>query len=286
MNIALFLNKDIYANLTYHLLSKELEHHNIRIYYSETVGANKAKPQGLQVLEYLECDYPFQLLKSYLDSGIPAKFQLLEAASLQVPFEKCLHPNDPEFIKVMEKFGPDLILSVRYGRIFHQRLIDLPSFGVLNLHSAILPDYRGIMGTLHAIKNGDKEVGCTLHFISDSGIDTGSIIDIGRLRVDPTRSLFWHIAQLYPLGASMIIQVIGELSRNKKLSIPMSINTSGAYYSVPTDDDFSQLRLRGHEIISLDDYIDVISQWVSRGVGQGLINDHQLQDLILYVNSV
>lgn len=57
----------------------------------------------------------------------------------------------------MKDFNPDLFISIRFGKIFKDEIIQVPKFGLINLHSTILPDYRGIMGTLHAIKDKNKK---------------------------------------------------------------------------------------------------------------------------------
>ena len=72
----------------------------------------------------------------------------------------------------------DLVFSVLHGPIFKKPLIDKVKYGVINLHPAALPFYRGCNSYAHAIMNGEKEYGVTLHYV-DEGIDTGPIIDQG-----------------------------------------------------------------------------------------------------------
>jgi len=70
----------------------------------------------------------------------------------------------------------DLVFSVLHGEIFKKPMIDKVKYGVINLHPAALPYYRGCNSYAHAIMNGEKEYGITLHYV-DEGIDTGPIID-------------------------------------------------------------------------------------------------------------
>ena len=132
----------------------------------------------------------------------------------------------------MSDLAPDLFISIRFGKIFKDQIIQIPAKGLINLHSGILPNYRGIMGTLHAINNGDKMIGCTLHTIPNGEIDTGEIIEIAKTAVDRKKSLFWNIMSLYPLGASLIIKAIKTIDNGDQLrSQPQDFNI-GKYYSI------------------------------------------------------
>ncbi len=131
----------------------------------------------------------------------------------------------------------DLFVSVRFGRILGEEAIRLPRLGVLNLHSGILPDYRGVLATFRALVNSDREIGCTLHRIDRPSIDTGPVIEIGKVAVDPARSLFWHILALYPPGAAMIARALAKVEAGDPLPGTPQPEGSGAYYSFPSDDD-------------------------------------------------
>ena len=77
---------------------------------------------------------------------------------------------------------PDLVVSVLAEHIFKQHEIDSTPLGVINLHPAPLPEYRGCNGYAHAIINGDDSYRVTLHKV-DAGIDTGPIIEEGFLKI-------------------------------------------------------------------------------------------------------
>jgi len=80
--------------------------------------------------------------------------------------------NDWDFIKIIE---PDLIIVAYYDGILPKEIIDLPKHGCINVHLADAEKYRGCYPAIHAIMNGDKEYGVTIHKI-DEGIDTGDIL--------------------------------------------------------------------------------------------------------------
>ena len=78
---------------------------------------------------------------------------------------------DYEFVKELK---PDLILTLAYGQIIPQGLLDIPKFGCLNLHGSILPKYRGAAPIQRAIIDGEKKTGITLMEMVDK-MDAGKM---------------------------------------------------------------------------------------------------------------
>lgn len=79
----------------------------------------------------------------------------------------------------------DLIVSAAGSHIFRQHEIDLARCGVVNLHLAPLPEFRGRYSAAHAILTGARWYGATLHYVPDEGIDTGPIIAQERFIIGP-----------------------------------------------------------------------------------------------------
>lgn len=263
MKIVLFLNKDLEANIAYNLLKEKLLHHTVRIYYSESVGNPVGKAAALVQLEYYEKHFIQNELSQFIqDSKIEHSFEFFNDAFSTFPFTKAINVNSEEFISEMKLYEPDLFISIRFGKIFKDAIIKVPKLGLLNLHSGILPQYKGIMGTLHAIKQQNKKIGCTVHTIPDSGIDTGEIVEIAKLDINLKKSLFWHIIQLYPLGVPLLIKSIHLLQRGEKIKTTKQNLHEGKYYSVPTKNDFQQIENLGIRIISLPDYEAILQQLV------------------------
>lgn len=280
MKIILFLNKDLEANISYNLLKPELIKHDVRIYYSDTVGSAKNRAEELVSLDYYEKEFFFNKLPRFINENkIENSFEFFDEHFKTFPIEKSPNVNSIEFINEMKDFNPDLFISIRFGKIFKDEIIQVPKYGLINLHSAILPDYRGIMGTLHAIKDKNNTIGCTLHTIPNSGIDTGEIIEIAELDVNWNRSLFWNIVQLYPVGAKLIIKALKDIEINIPLVTKKQNLQEGNYFSVPTKVDFDQVRTLEMEIISDEDYLDVLDRFVVKDFS--MIEKDVLQSLLV-----
>ncbi|MCB0685586.1 MAG: hypothetical protein KDC53_03645 [Saprospiraceae bacterium] len=263
MNIILFLNRDLHSNFAYQLLKPSLKGHQVHIYLSESVGKKKEKAGALSLLEHYEKKQFYKLPLLLKEQKLHSDFEFFDDQFAYAPLQVCKNVNSDEFITAVRKLKPDLFISIRFGKIFHDEIIKVPGHGILNLHSGILPDYRGILGTLHALREGRKEIGCTLHYINNSSIDTGEIINIIKMPVVIGRSLFWHVNQLYPAGCAAIIRIINQLNQGMEIPTVIQDLKVGNYYSLPDESHFAELMDMGHDVINEKDYSSFITQHIS-----------------------
>jgi methionyl-tRNA formyltransferase len=70
--------------------------------------------------------------------------------------------NNAEFFQTIRELKPDICLVVAYGKILPQELLDIPTMGFLNVHTSLLPKYRGAAPIQHALLNGEKVTGLTI----------------------------------------------------------------------------------------------------------------------------
>ena len=100
---------------------------------------------------------------------------------------------DYEFLKEIK---PDLILTLAYGQILPQGLLDIPSLGCLNLHGSLLPKYRGAAPIQYALINNEKETGMSLMEMT-AQMDAGRVYAVNKfpiLEEDNASSLFSKMA--------------------------------------------------------------------------------------------
>ena len=103
--------------------------------------------------------------------------------------ERGLPVLQPEKVGAAERqqladLKPDLTLVMAYGHILKQDVIATPRLGTLNLHTSILPKYRGASPIQTAIANGDTETGVTLMRMVLE-LDAGPGADVERVKIDP-----------------------------------------------------------------------------------------------------
>jgi methionyl-tRNA formyltransferase len=112
-----------------------------------------------------------------------------------------------QFIDQVRALSPDLIVVAAYGQILPQALLDVPQFGCLNVHTSLLPQYRGAAPIQWAILNGDVETGVTIMKM-DAGLDTGAIVSEKRTPIaadDNAQTLHDRLAQL---GGALLVKTI------------------------------------------------------------------------------
>lgn len=79
---------------------------------------------------------------------------------------------------------PDLTLVMAYGHILKQEVIDTPRLGTLNLHTSVLPKYRGASPIQTATASGDQETGVTLMRMVRQ-LDAGPVAEVERVAIGP-----------------------------------------------------------------------------------------------------
>jgi methionyl-tRNA formyltransferase len=95
----------------------------------------------------------------------------------------------------------DCVVTIGYGHLIPEALLNLPRYGFLNVHFSILPRWRGAAPVQRAIESGDSVSGVTV-FKLDKGMDTGPIYLMNRFALDSditSDELLQELAELAPL---------------------------------------------------------------------------------------
>jgi methionyl-tRNA formyltransferase len=80
-----------------------------------------------------------------------------------------------EITKEIASISPDIMVVMAYAQLLPQSLLSIPKYGAINIHTSLLPKYRGASPIQAAIMNGDIETGIT-YMLMDTGLDTGPIL--------------------------------------------------------------------------------------------------------------
>lgn len=232
MKITILTNRDLASHSALSLLVKALGDHQLTIFISEKFGADQHLPAPLMELAAFEKHQLATAEHSFDDLAKLAGCELQGFADIGNKV------NGPEGLARIQASQPDLIISVRFGLIIRDKVIAIPQHGVINLHSGVLPSYRGVMATFRAMLNKESEIGSTLHFIQDSGVDTGDIISIARITLATDRSYLFNVLSLYESGCEQIIQAVAAVQAGQHLNGTSQQGTA-AYYSFPSDDELA-----------------------------------------------
>ena len=118
--------------------------------------------------------------------------------------------NNPEFRAQLEGLKPEAIIVVGYGRIIPKWMIDLPRHGNINLHGSLLPRYRGAAPIQWAIARGETVTGVTTMRI-DEGLDTGDILLMREMPIDPEDTAVTLSPRLAELGSELMLETLRGL---------------------------------------------------------------------------
>ena len=136
------------------------------------------------------------------------------ALRLGLPVLQPPSARDGKFIAELRALQPDLIVVAAYGQILPPAVLDLPRHGCLNVHTSLLPRYRGAAPIQWAIANGDAETGVTIMKM-DAGLDTGGIVAQRRTAIQPTDDSATLHDRLARLGAELLAQTIPDYVAGK-----------------------------------------------------------------------
>ena len=95
---------------------------------------------------------------------------------------ECDNLLDEGFIKKLKDMNPDLFIVVAY-KILPKSLLSIPRYGAINLHSSLLPKYRGAAPIQRAILNREQITGVST-FLIEPKVDTGKIIEQAKCNID------------------------------------------------------------------------------------------------------
>ena len=92
--------------------------------------------------------------------------------------------RDEAFAELLDRYKPEIIVVVAYGKILPLNVIEYPKYGCVNLHVSLLPKYRGAAPMQRAIMEGESETGVTVMYMAE-GLDTGDIISVEKFPILP-----------------------------------------------------------------------------------------------------
>ncbi len=131
------------------------------------------------------------------------------ATSLGLPVWQPEKARSPESLAVLRELAPDLIVVVAYGQLLPTSLLEIPRLGCLNLHTSLLPRWRGAAPIQWSIAAGDAMTGVTVMRM-DAGLDTGPMLATRTTGILETDTGVTLQDRLGHLGAELLVEVLPE----------------------------------------------------------------------------
>jgi methionyl-tRNA formyltransferase len=184
--------------------------------------------------------YILQYAKGILGKGVKGVMETNGIETVKLA-NRVNHPNS---LEIIQSFKPDLLVSLAGNEIFKQPLFESANYGVINLHSALLPKYRGLMPSFWVMRNNEERTGVSVFFV-DEGIDSGPIIVQKKVPLlDRTQAeLIWELKYR---GADAIIEACNLVAEHGKDTPTMANDEKEmTYYSRPTKEDVKAFKSIG-----------------------------------------
>ncbi len=119
--------------------------------------------------------------------------------------------KDQNFINELKKFNSDVFVVVAF-RILPKEVFEIPAKISFNLHSSLLPKYRGAAPIQWALINGEKETGVTT-FALEEKVDTGNVILQEKIGIDPGDNFGSLHDKLSYLGANAVLKTVDMIEK-------------------------------------------------------------------------
>ncbi|PZV16769.1 MAG: methionyl-tRNA formyltransferase [Leptolyngbya sp.] len=135
--------------------------------------------------------------------------------------------KDLETLEKLQAVQADAFVVVAYGQILSQVILDMPRLGCVNAHGSILPKYRGAAPIQWSLYHGEAETGITT-MLMDAGMDTGAMLNIGRIAIAPLTNAQELATQLSLVSADLLVETLLQLNQGTAQPIPQD-STQATY---------------------------------------------------------
>ena len=161
------------------------------------------------------------------------------------------HPekiNAPEFLSILrDEMRPDLIVSVAASQVFRRDLLEIPTKGCINLHSAPLPRYQGMMPNFWTMLHKEPHATVTVHYMAEQ-LDAGDIVLQREVEICPQDSLHDLMVHSKQVGVEALREAIALIEQDAAPRRPMD-QAGASYFSFPTRADAKRLRVQGRRLL-------------------------------------
>jgi methionyl-tRNA formyltransferase len=156
--------------------------------------------------------------------------------------------NSAEFIATLrEQIRPDLLVSVAASQILKRQVLAVPPLGCINLHSAPLPHYQGMMPNFWTMVHAEPQAAVTVHYMVEK-LDAGDMLVQLPVPIYPTDSLHDLMVRSKQVGVKALLTAVEQIEQGSVKRVPMDTGQA-TYFSFPKRVDAQRLRRLGHALL-------------------------------------
>ena len=152
------------------------------------------------------------------------------ALAHNIPVYQPRRVREEEFQNTLRELAPDVAVVVAFGQILPQSVLDTPKYGCINVHASLLPKYRGAAPIQWAVIDGEEKSGVTTMQM-DAGLDTGDMLVVKELKLDPKETGGSLFDKLSALGAEALLETLEQIEAGTLQPVKQG-ETTTAYASM------------------------------------------------------
>ena len=141
------------------------------------------------------------------------------ALAHDIPVFQPVKLRDGTALAQLQELAPELIVVAAYGRLLPDDILALPPKGCINVHSSLLPKYRGSAPINWAVVNGDEETGVTIMHMATE-LDGGDIISQVVTPIDPEETVEAVHDRLAALGGELLVKTVEDIANGTATRTP------------------------------------------------------------------
>ncbi len=195
------------------------------------------------------------------------------AKERSIPFVETDNVNSPDCFAKIEACRCDLIVVIAFGQKIGSRLISLPPKGMINVHSSLLPKYRGAAPINWAIINGEKQTGISIITVVDR-MDAGDILSQATTDIGPDETAGELHDRLALIAAPLLTETIDKIAEGTAVYTKQDNSMATLAPKLEKSDgflDFSQpAEILRRKILGLWPWPGSAATYVSKNTGKSI----------------
>jgi methionyl-tRNA formyltransferase len=180
---------------------------------------------GIPTLEMLKQNYNLELIITQPDKPTGRKHILTPPPVKEWALKnniKVIQPNKiSEATEEIKTVDPDLIIVAAYGQIIPKSILDIPKRGAINLHTSLLPKYRGASPIQSALLDDEKETGVTI-MLMDEKMDHGAVLSQHMIKIGDSDNYYSLSSKLSLLAANALLETLPKWLEKKIEPLPQN----------------------------------------------------------------
>ena len=152
-------------------------------------------------------------------------------------------------VEDIKSINPDVMITCAFGQIISQEILDIPKYGVLNIHASLLPKYRGSSPIQWCLINGEKITGVTI-MKTAFAVDSGDILLQKQLDILPDENAGQLFDRLAVLGGEAIVEALKLIESGKAVFTPQDESNATHYPMIRKEDGLIDWNLSAEDIFN------------------------------------